>query len=331
MSELTPDLLRELVAEARLAPSVHNIQPTRWRLLGEGRLALVDATGVRAPVADPAGHDVLVSHGAALEGMSLALNRRGFAITGITTLEQPLSPQFAVLCSFAIKQGAEPDPLADLVARRMSWRGKFAASPDDAAALAQLVAARDDVICIGDRRAIADIAGWADRAEFSFVRGDDYRAELLAWMRLSPGHPHYLLDGLNRDALAMNVVEATAARYVLGSLFKPLDRFGLAASLLADGAKTASASAIVLFCRPVGEDPLTTGRHFYRAWLEIDRAGFAACPISALSDHPDFNDRLRKLGKIGADLRLVNVFRIGRPSKPIKPRHFRLPVDRLIV
>lgn len=40
MSELTPDLLRELVAEARLAPSVHNIQPTRWRLLGDGRLAL---------------------------------------------------------------------------------------------------------------------------------------------------------------------------------------------------------------------------------------------------------------------------------------------------
>jgi len=118
---------------------------------------------------------------------------------------------------------------------------------------------------------------------------------------------------------------------VLGSLFKPLDRLGLAASLLADSAKTASASAIVLFCRPVGEDPLTTGRHFYRAWLEIDRAGLAACPISALADHPDVNERLRKLGKIGAEMRLVNVFRVGRPPKPLKPRHFRLPVDRLVV
>lgn len=328
MSELTPDLLRELVAEARLAPSVHNIQPTRWRLVDDGRLALVDDTSVRVPVADPVGHDVLVSHGAALEGMSLALNRRGFAISGMTTIEQPLSPQFTALCSFAIKQGAAPDPLAGHVARRMSWRGRFAASPDDAA---QLAAACDDVICVDGRGAIADIAGWADQAEFSFVRGDDYRAELLAWMRLSPSHPHYLLDGLNRDALAMNAIEANAARFVLGGLFKPLDSCGLAAMLLADSPKTASASAILLLCRPVGEDPLTTGRHFYRTWLEIDRAGFAACPISALADHPDFNDRLRKLGKVGADLRLVNVFRIGRPSKPIKPRHFRLPVDRLIV
>ncbi len=331
MSELTPDLLRELVAEARLAPSVHNIQPTRWRLLDDGRLALVDDTSVRAPVADPAGHDVLVSHGAALEGMSLALNRRGFAITAMTTLEQPLSPRFSVLCSFAVRPGTTPDPLAEHVARRMSWRGKFLAAPDDATALAQLAIARDDVVCISHRGALADIADWADQAEFSFVRGDDYRAELLTWMRTSPADPRYLLDGLNRDALAMNAIEGSAARFVLGRLFRPLDRLGIAAALLADRAKTASASAILLFCRPVGEDPLTTGRHFYRVWLEIVRAGFAACPISALADHPGCNERLGALGKIGSDLRLVNVFRIGHPSKPVKPRHFRLPVDRLIV
>ena len=331
MSALTPDLLRELVAEARLAPSVHNIQPTRWRLLDDVRLALVDDTSVRAPVADPAGHDVLISHGAALEGMSLALNRRGLSICGLTTIEQPLSAQFSALCSFAVKQCATPDPLAGCVAHRMSWRGKFVASPGDAAALAQLAAACGDVICIRDRQAITDVAGWADQAEFSFVRGDDYRQELLAWMRLSPSHPHYLQDGLNRDALAMNALEATAARFVLGGLFKPLDRLGLAASLLADGAKTASAAAIVLFCRPVGEDPLMTGRYFYRAWLEIDRAGLAACPISALADDPDCNERLRKLGNVAADLRLVNVFRVGRPAAAQKPRHFRLSVERLVV
>jgi nitroreductase len=330
MSSLTPDLLRELVAEARLAPSVHNIQPTRWRLIGDGRLALVDDTAVRAPVADPAGHDVLISHGAALEGMSLALNRRGLSITALTTIEQPLSPRFAALCSFAIREGVARDSLADHVARRVSWRGKFVGSPCDAAALAHL-AACDNVICIDDRNVITEIAGWADQAEFSFVRGDDYRHELLDWMRLSPDHPRYLHDGLNRDALAMSAVEATAARFVLGSLFGPLDRLGLAAPLLADGVKTASAAAIVLFCRPIGEDPLTTGRHFYRAWLEIDRAGLAACPISALADHPAFNEQLRQLGEIDADLRLVNVFRVGNPAKPRKPQHFRLPIDRLIV
>jgi nitroreductase len=331
MSELTPELLRELVAEARLAPSVHNIQPSRWHLHEDGRLALIDDAAVRAPVADPSGHDIRVSHGAALEGMSLALNRRGLAMAGLTTVEQPLSRRFAALCTFTIGSGTTPDPLAGHVAHRMSWRGRFAASRDDVTSLTRYDGIRDGVISIRDRQAIVDIAGWADQAEFSFVRGDDYRRELLRWMRLSPGHTRYLRDGLNRDALAMNAVEARAARFVLGGLFKPLDRLGLAAPLLADTAKTSSAAAILLFCRPVGEDPLTIGRRFYRVWLDIDRAGFAACPISALADHPDFNQRLRMLGNVGTDLRLVNVFRIGRPVRWPHPRHFRLPVDELII
>jgi nitroreductase len=327
---LTPELLRELVAEARLAPSVHNIQPTRWRQRADGRLTLVDDTTVRAPVADPGGHDVLISHGAALEGMSLALNRRGLALAEVTSAEQAPPPPHTTLRTLTIAETPVSDSLLASVPRRMSWRGRFAPSPDDDAALARIAAA-PDVICISDRSVIADIAGWADQAEFSFVRHDDYRRELLDWMRLSQNHPRYLWDGLNREALAMNAAEATAARFVLGPLFAPLDRFGLAAPLLSDRAKTASAAAILLFCRPRDEDPLTTGRYFYRAWLEIDRAGLAACPISALVDHPGFNDKLRSIGKIGDGLRLVNVFRAGRPSEPLLPRHFRLPVDRLIL
>ena len=207
----------------------------------------------------------------------------------------------------------------------------FASSPEDDAALSRLATARDDVVILRDREPIAEIARWADRAEFSFVRGDDYRRELLGWMRLSPKHPLYLHDGLNRDALAMNALEAAAARFVLGGLFATLDRLGLATSLLSDRAKTSSAAAIILFCRPHGEDPLITGRHFYRAWLEICRAGLSACPISALADHPDFNDKLRALGKVRDGFRLVNVFRVGRASEPQAVRHFRLPVEQLMV
>ena len=331
MSMITPELVRELVAEVRLAPSVHNIQPTRWRLLPDGQLALVDDISVRAPVADPNGHDVQVSHGAALEGMSLALNRRGLSIARFTPVERSLSGQYAALGTLTIGNAAAPDPLLPSVPRRMSWRGEFVSSSGDGDALAQIAAARDDVVRIRDRQAIADIALWSGQAELSFVRSDDYRRELLDWMRLSPSHPLYQQSGLNREALAMNAVEAIGARLVLGPLFSPLNWLGLAEPLLSDRAKTSSAAGIMLFCRPRDENPLLTGRHFYRFWLEIDRAGLVACPISALADHPGFNDKLRKLGKIGEGLRLVNVFRVGRPPEPQLPRHFRLPVDRLIV
>jgi nitroreductase len=331
MSMVTQDLLRDLVTEARLAPSVHNIQPTRWRLLADGRLMLVDDAAVRAPAADPTGHDVRVSHGAALEAMSLALNRRGLAAADVVITEKPLSPRYTSLCTLTVGSAEVSDPLLASVARRMSWRGTFVATPDDDASIDQVAAACDDVVCLRDRRAITEIAGWADQAELSFVRGDEYRRELLSWMRLSPSHPLYRLDGLNRESLRMNVFEAVGARFVLGKLFPALDRLGLTASLLSDRAKTASAAGIVLFCRPQGEDALISGRHFYRVWLAIDRAGLAACPISALADHPTFNAKLRGLGEVGDGLRLVNVFRVGRPSVPQTPRHFRLPIDQLIV
>lgn len=331
MNLLTPELLRVLVAEAQLAPSIHNIQPTRWRALPDGRLALIDDISVRASCADPTGHDVRLSHGAALEGMSLALNRRGITLADVKITEDQLSPQYVSLCTMTITTSAASDSLLPSVPQRMSWRGPFASSPDDDASLDQLVAARDDIICIRDRDVISSIADWAHQADLSFLRRADFRRELLEWMRLSTGHPLYLQDGLNREALAMNAFEAIGAGVVLGQLFASLDRIGLLSPLVSDRAKTASAAGLVLFCRPRAEDPLISGRHFYRAWLEIDRAGLVACPISALADHPSFNEKLVKLGQVGDGMRLVSVFRAGRPAKSPSPRHFRLSVDQVIV
>ena len=44
---------RALVAESSLAPSVHNVQPARWRI-GEDEVTLLEDTRRRLPVADPA-------------------------------------------------------------------------------------------------------------------------------------------------------------------------------------------------------------------------------------------------------------------------------------
>jgi nitroreductase len=328
---ITTTLFRELVAEARLAPSIHNIQPTRWRLLPDGSVMLLDDTTVRTPYADPTGHDVRVSHGAALEGMSLALDRRGLAIATLSVAEPQSGSRYAPVCMATVVAAEGADPLSAAVFRRMSWRGRFRPSAADEIDFDRITAVRDDVICIRYKPAIDRIARWADEAELFFIRRDAYRRELLQWMRLSRRDPLYRRSGLNRESLAMSAIEALGAGFVLGSLFAPLDRLGLAAPLISDRAKSSSAAAIVLLHRPVGEDPLVTGRHFYRAWLELDRVGLAACPISALADHPVISGELSKLAGVGAGRRLVNVFRAGPPPGAPTARHFRQPVDELIV
>ncbi|WP_332682014.1 hypothetical protein [Bosea sp. (in: a-proteobacteria)] len=324
-------LLESLVAEARLAPSVHNIQPTRWRPDGAGLLVLEDMAR-RLPAADPNGHDVRLSHGAAIEGFGLALAGRGLRIAAVAMLDGlPEEAGLRPVARLTVAAGASGDPLAAAVEPRSSWRGRF--RPIDAAAqeaLARLSESTDDLLLIREPEAVAPIAALADRAGFHFLREDDHRRELLHWLRLSRSHPDYGRDGLNAQAMALGRVEALAAGLVLGRLFPLLDRLGLAAALTAERGKTGS-GAIGLFHRPAGEDALITGRAFYRAWLAIAAAGLAACPISVLADWPESNRALVGAHPLPAGRRLVNVFRLGIPISAAAGQRARLPVGELIV
>ena len=322
-------LFEDLVAEARLAPSVHNIQPTRWRREGDTILVIADETR-RLPVADPSGHDVRLSHGAAIEGLNLALGLRGLRVARVETAIEA-GPGRSAVARIALASGGEADPLASAVASRASWRGAFRRRDQDLPPrLAHLAEARDDLVIIGETDAVSEVADLADRAAFHFLCDDAHRSELLHWMRLSRADPRYGLDGLDAEALALGRIEAIAASLVLGPLFPALRILRLAAPLTSERGKTAT-GAIALFHRPSGEDPLETGRAFYRTWLSMERTGLAACPISVLADWPPSNRVLVERFAVPDDRRLVNVFRMGAAVRQGPTRHSRLAIQDLIV
>jgi hypothetical protein len=334
---VSSDLLTELVSEARLSPSVHNIQPTRWRLDGNTVL-LMDDERRRLPAADPTGRDVAISHGAALEGFALSLAKRGLDLVQV----EPAPPgevsgrckPIVRLMIAARRPGAASASLAEVSAltTRISWRGRFQpTNPDAGAALERLAAVRDDLILARTADDIAFAADWADRAGFDFLCDDAHRAELLRWMRMSSRHPDIDRDGLSARAMALGGVEAFAAGLLLGPLFPMLKRIGLAAPLLSERAKTVSAAAIALLHRPDGEDPIVTGRSFHRAWLAMECEDLIGCPVSVLVDHPDAQSAVARRLHVPEGRRLVGAFRIGRPAgDPFRGRA-RLSPDQLIV
>lgn len=324
-------LLEELLAEVRLAPSVHNIQPTRWRLIGSDTLLLLEDIARRLPAADPSGHDVRLSHGAAIEGLSLALGRRGLRIAEVEAApEAAISGVLLPVARITIAAGGVLDPLADQVSSRISWRGGFRASgPTGEAALDRLAASSSDLLLVHDAPAVTEIARLADEAGFHFLCDDAHRAELLHWMRLSRSDPAYQRDGLSAEAMAMPGVVAFGTRLVLGPLFPLLRRLGLAATLVSERGKFAN-STVALFHRPDGEDPLVTGRAFYRAWLAMTAQGFVACPVSVLADWPASNRQLVERYRVPMGRRLVNVFRLGLAAGTPSGGRARLPVAELI-
>lgn len=82
--------------------------------------------------------------------------------------------------------------------------------------------------------------------------------------------------GLTTRIIERPGVVAFGTRLVPGPLFPPLRWPGLAATLVSERGTFAN-SAIALFHRPAGEDPLVTGRAFYRAWLAMTAQRLAAC------------------------------------------------------
>jgi nitroreductase len=329
---LDPSLLEDLLAEVRLAPSVHNIQPTRWRLIGDDELLLLADVERRLPAADPTGHDVRLSHGAAVEGLSLALGRRGLRIAEVGPApDASTSGGLMPVARIVTAAGGALDPLADLVASRISWRGGFRAfGPAGEAALDGLAAPSTDLLLVRDPPAVGEIARLADEAGFHFLCDDGHRAELLRWMRLSRADPAYERDGLSAEAMAMPGVVAFGTRLVLGPLFPLLRRLGLAATLASERGKFAN-GAVALFHRPEGEDPLVTGRAFYRAWLAMTAQGLAVCPVSVLADWPASNRQLVERYCVPMGRRLVNVFRLGFAAGALAAGRARLSVAELIV
>ena len=67
------------LAVAVRAPSIHNTQPWAWRLDPDGLVLRADRTRQLA-VADPDGHSLLVSCGAALHLTEIALEAQGWQL-----------------------------------------------------------------------------------------------------------------------------------------------------------------------------------------------------------------------------------------------------------
>lgn len=319
-----------LVAEANRAPSVHNIQPARFRF-EDGAIVLMEDTRRRLFVGDPEGRDNEKSLGAAAEGLALALGERCFgAEIKIVRGEGEVRESARIVYA----GGVVPDALAPFAETRASYRGMFAPpGAGDGDALKRLGEACPDLTIVRDRDAIAALAKRFDDVSLEALRAPAYRAELLSWMRLSVRDANYARDGLNAAHMALSPLEALGAGVVLGArAFPVLDAAGLARPLIGESAKVRSAAAVALFHRPAEEVEFESGRRFYRVWLEITREGLALCPMSVLADVPHAAARELREAGVAPGRKLVSVFRIGRrPAQAHMPPRARLPASELIV
>ena len=263
------------VEDALRAPSVHNTQPWRWRI-GHGEIELHADWNRQLPIIDPDRRDLLISCGAALHHLQVALAARGLAAT-VTRFPDPEDTGHLATVGIGPAVDDTLGALHPALHLRRTDRRRFAQQPPGAADLAALteLGRRPGVVLVPVRdRGLDRLAGVlaeAARRQGSFP---GYAAEVQHWThRYAAGH-----DGVP----ASNVAAATPALH--GGL--PLRGFGRAQLAqppqpLGGGAREDGAVALVL--ATPGDDPidaLVAGEAASAVLLAATVAGLATTPLS---------------------------------------------------
>lgn len=178
-------MVRYIVAEAVWAPSVNNTQPWRFTA-GRGQVSLYADTGRSLAVADPAGRELMISCGAALFNLRLALRSLGY-VPETRVLPDPAQPALVALVTWPRRAPADEFErrLSGQIRSRRSHRGAFDAEPLPAGLLAALRsgAARDGAALriVADDGRRAALAAAVQAAEHELERDGEQLRELARW------------------------------------------------------------------------------------------------------------------------------------------------------
>lgn len=320
---LHPQVVRAAVATARRAPSAHNAQP--WSFVQDGPVLQLRADrSRRLPVVDPDDRELVISCGAALAHLELALQNLGFA-PDVTLTPDPDDEDLLarlVLPSVGAGHGARRHEMQAVTERRTN-REQFEARdvPVELLPTLQAQAEEDGVLIVpldagAPRTALADLVGAGDRIQL----GDPaFRRELASWV-----HPDrsQARDGIRAGALGLGGSAALLGRLVVRSPALPGRQARLDRELT-----TAAPLVVALLSRSDGtRDRLATGRALSRLLLTAAFVGVSADFLNQPVEVPALRSELSRL--LGAPGTPQLLLRLGHG--PPVPRAVRRTVDEVL-
>ncbi|MGX6607367.1 Acg family FMN-binding oxidoreductase [Micromonosporaceae bacterium Da 78-11] len=276
--------LAQCVQTAGLAPSLHNSQPWRFRIMGGGIDVLADP-GRRLEALDPSGRELLISVGAALFTLRLAVRNQGW-IPELTVFPDPGAPELVarVLPGRRAAPSSAVRALAAAVTQRHTNRWPFDEAVVPADAVEQLTEAavhEGALLTVAGAVSRNLILGLGHTAERRLRADGGYRAELGRWTRPSPRR---------RDGIPPAAVGPWDALERL-----PLRDFGLAQSQpwrTTERFEDHPTIAVLATDGDRPEDWVRAGQALQRVLLVATCLGLATTPISQPVEIPAIRELL---------------------------------------
>ena len=314
--------LEALEAQFWRAPSAHNTQP--WRLTyGADRIGLDFDPERTLPAGDPTQRDLLLSLGAFVETVLIVSEQAGTSLEFVPGSD-PTSHRVGAFTPASRPYVTSFTPHD--VARRQTSRLPYAhgrLTPDELADARGQISADAELHEVSTRE-LVELLVTGDRHMYE---APDVVEELRDWLRLSPRHPRYELDGLSYDCLDLTRLEASTVALLLRPRVYPIVRgMGVHRSFSASTSKLLQREGSALVLAATADSPneiLAQGRSLYRVWLALGRRGLHTHPLSQILDCPMTEQALVSLVEAPADRRLLSVFRAGRSEPPARSHRLR--------
>jgi len=312
------EALATAVAAAALAPSIHNAQPWRWRMTGDG-LDLHLGPSRLPDVADPDARLATLSCGAALHHARVSLAAQGWRATA-TRMPDPAGPEHLARLQV---DGPAPAPVEAVTVRRGQTIGLRHTDrrplsgrrigPDELAAIITAVHAEGSLLHVLYPDQVVSLAAAADHAQRAEPQETNWLAELAYW------------TGGSRPT-STDIPRAT----VPSRPAWPTDRdLGHDGEPRLSGGYDRSALFAILYDR--GDQPLNwlrAGEALSAAWLTATEIGVSMRPLSATIEMVSTRQAIRiLLASVGYPYLVLRLSTIDQDYAGHPPQ---LPIDQIM-
>ncbi|MFF3869162.1 Acg family FMN-binding oxidoreductase [Micromonospora sp. NPDC001898] len=324
MSHETPDralttALAEAAAMAGHAPSVHNTQPWRWRVLPDA-LELHVVRERQLSAADPEGRLVTLSCGAALHHARVALAAEGWAFV-VERISDPGDPELLARLTGLKRAEADPDAMHTVQCMQVRHTDRRPVSDEPVPTpavddITKAAAAEGARLQILNADQVMDLAAAASRAGSVEAEDPQLREELAYWTS-RPGTG----TGLPPEVLPEQAPQTTV----------PGRDFGRPGILPVGQGHDRTAVYGLLFGDEDERDSwLRAGEALSAAWLTATRLGVSMVPLSGVVEVEGTRQSLRQVLTGMGYPYLVLRMGLADPAHAGPPHTPRLPTEQVV-
>jgi hypothetical protein len=332
----------EIARHAHRAPSPHNTQPYRLKIVNDREAEVIFLPRRGLYVADPLGRFTWLTAGVFVEICSIAAHALGFELD-VSFDYSPMypngdveTPQTIACLRLVPASGPVSDLDAELILKRQTSRLPYDGTACPPEAIAELQAEASRLGHAFETRVDAEAIRWVvelnKQALFHDLDDDRQRTELTKWLRFSEREEELLRDGLSARCMTFN--GPLLRNFFMNHKFWTMPGVrNIVGAVYGSTMKGIGTIGWLRGCYVTSEDWVMAGKVMIRLWLILTRHGFYWHPYGSVitSEKARLNmiEYLNLPDETGGENMVWLLLRLGRSAPP--PLSKRLPFEEIVL